>query len=46
LCQVEASQAGPLYQDALDNVAENVESIASIIKEQIVFSRQQVAALQ
>jgi len=46
LCQVEASQAGPMYKDALDNVAENVESIASIIKEQIVFSRQQVAALQ
>lgn len=45
LCQVEASQAGALYQDALNNVAENVESIASKIKKQIVFSRRQVATL-
>lgn len=46
LCHVEASQAGELYKDALDNVAENVERIAGTIKEQIVFSRQQVATLQ
>jgi len=46
LCQIEASQAGLAYQDALNNVAENVESIAETIKEQIVFSRQQVAILQ
>lgn len=45
LCQVEASQAGPLYQDALDNVAENVEQIAAKIKEQVIFSRHQVATL-
>jgi len=46
LCQIEASQAGLAYQDALNNVADNVESIAETIKEQIVFSRQQVAILQ
>lgn len=46
LCHVEASQAGPLYQDSLNNVAVNVETIAIKITEQITFSRQQVAILK
>ncbi len=46
LCHVEASQAGPLYQESLNNVAVNVEMISIKITEQIVFSRQQLATLK
>jgi len=46
LSRVEASQAGSLYQDALNNVADNVESAASLIKKHIESSKQLVSSLQ
>jgi len=46
LSRVEASQAGSLYQDALNNVADNVESAAKHIKKHIETSKQLVSNLQ
>jgi len=46
LSRVEASQAGVEYQDALINVANNVESAASEIKDYIKYSQQIVLTLQ
>ena len=46
LSRVEASQAGELYQEALNNVANNVESAASLIKIQIKESQQLVFSLR
>lgn len=46
LSRVEASQAGVLYEDALNNVANNVESAALLIKEHIQNSQKLVSALQ
>ena len=46
LSRVEASQAGTQYQDALINVADNVEGAASKIKEHIYYSQQMVSTLE
>jgi len=46
LSRVEASQAGAQYQDALINVADNVEGAAGKIKEHIKYSQHVVATLQ
>lgn len=46
LSRVEASQAGEQYQDALINVANNVEGAASKIKEHIKYSQQMVSTLE
>lgn len=46
LSRVEASQAGVLYQEALNNVADNVESAASLIKSHIRESQQLVFSLR
>jgi len=46
LSRVEASQAGIQYQEALINVADNVEGAASKIKEHIHYSQQMVAILE
>jgi len=46
LSRVEASQAGIQYQDALINVADNVEGAASKIKEHIHYSQQMVSILE
>ncbi len=46
LSRVEASQAGTQYQDALINVADNVEGAASKIKEHIHYSQQMVSTLE
>lgn len=45
LSRVEASQAGISYQESLQNVANNVESAANIIKKHILSSKQLVASL-
>lgn len=45
LSRVEASQAGSEYQDALVNVADNVEGAAGKIKDHINYSQQMVAEL-
>jgi len=46
LSRVEASQAGAQYQDALINVADNVEGAASKIKAHIKYSQKMVSTLQ
>ncbi len=46
LSRVEASQAGAQYQDALINVADNVEGAAGKIKDHIKYSQQVVSTLQ
>jgi hypothetical protein len=46
LSRVEASQAGIEYQEALINVANNVEGAASKIKEHINYSQQMVSTLE
>ena len=46
LSRVEASQAGVQYQDALINVADNVEGSASKIKQHIHYSQQMVSTLR
>lgn len=46
LSRVEASQAGTQYQDALINVADNVEGAAGKIKQHIKYSQQMVAVLE
>lgn len=46
LSRVEASQAGIQYQDALINVADNVEGAASKIKDHIKYSQQMVSTLE
>lgn len=46
LSRVEASQAGDQYQEALINVADNVEGAAGQIKEHIKYSQQMVATLE
>lgn len=46
LSRVEASQAGVEYQDALINVADNVEGAASRIKGHIHYSQQMVSTLK
>ena len=46
LSRVEASQAGVQYQDALINVADNVEGAASKIKAHIHYSQQMVSTLK
>lgn len=46
LSRVEASQAGEQYQDALINVADNVEGAASKIKTHIKYSQQMVSILE
>ena len=46
LSRVEASQAGVEYQDALINVADNVEGAASKIKDHIHYSQQMVSTLK
>jgi len=46
LSRVEASQAGIQYQDALINVADNVEGAASKIKDHIHYSQQMVTVLE
>ncbi|MGB0938066.1 MAG: hypothetical protein ACPGTQ_11460 [Colwellia sp.] len=45
LSRVEASQAGSQYQDALINVAENVEGAAGKIKDHISYSQKMVSSL-
>ncbi len=45
LSRVEASQAGTQYQEALINVADNVEGAAGQIKKHIQYSQQMVATL-
>ena len=45
LSRVEASQAGVQYQDALINVAENVEGAAGQIKDHISYSKKMVSTL-
>ena len=45
LSRVEASQAGTQYQDALINVADNVEGAAGKIKEHISYSQKMVSTL-
>jgi len=46
LSRVEASQAGIEYQEALINVANNVEGAASKIKDHIHYSQQMVSTLE
>jgi len=46
LSRVEASQAGSEYQEALINVADNVEGAAGKIKEHIKYSQQMVSTLE
>ncbi|TPH15757.1 chemotaxis protein [Litorilituus lipolyticus] len=46
LSRVEASQAGAQYQDALINVADNVEGAAGKIKNHIKYSQQMVSTLE
>lgn len=46
LSRVEASQAGILYQESLNNVAENVENAANDIKKHIKTSQRLVESLQ
>ena len=46
LSRIEASQAGIEYQEALINVANNVEGAASKIKEYINYSQQMVTSLE
>jgi hypothetical protein len=46
LSRVEASQAGALYQEALNNVADNVENAANLIKSHIYNSQQLVFSLR
>ncbi len=46
LSRAEASQAGVQYQEALINVADNVEGAASKIKEHIKYSQQLVSILE
>jgi hypothetical protein len=46
LSRVEASQAGALYEEALKNVADNVESAASLIKSHIRDSQKLVFSLR
>jgi len=46
LSRVEASQAGSQYQEALINVADNVEGAAGKIKEHIKYSQQMVSTLE
>mgnify|MGYP000365562413 CR=1 FL=1 len=46
LSRVEASQAGSQYQDALINVADNVEGAAGKIKNHIKYSQQMVSTLE
>jgi len=46
LSRVEASQAGSQYQEALINVADNVEGAAGKIKEHIKYSQQMVSILE
>ncbi|NQY86816.1 MAG: chemotaxis protein [Colwellia sp.] len=46
LSRVEASQAGSEYQEALINVADNVEGAAGKIKEHIKYSQQMVSILE
>jgi len=46
LSRVEASQAGALYEEALNNVADNVERAASLIKSHISDSKQLVSSLR
>ncbi len=46
LSRVEASQAGAQYQEALINVADNVEGAAGQIKEHIKYSQQMVTVLE
>ena len=46
LSRVEASQAGTEYQDALINVADNVQGAASKIKDHIHYSQQMVSNLK
>ena len=46
LSRVEASQAGSQYQDALINVADNVEGAAGKIKEHIKYSQRMVSSLE
>jgi len=46
LSRVEASQSGAQYQDALINVADNVEGAAAKIKEHIKYSQHKVSILE
>ncbi len=46
LSRVEASQAGSQYQEALINVADNVEGAAGKIKDHIKYSQQMVSTLE
>lgn len=46
LSRVEASQAGAQYQEALINVADNVEGAAGKIKNHIIYSQQMVSTLE
>jgi len=46
LSRVEASQAGDQYQEALINVADNVEGAAGQIKDHIKYSQQMVSTLE
>lgn len=46
LSRIEASQAGIEYQEALINVANNVEGAASKIKDHIHYSQQMVSTLE
>jgi predicted transcriptional regulator len=46
LSRVEASQAGAQYQEALINVADNVEGAASKIKDHIKYSQRMVSVLE
>jgi len=46
LSRVEASQAGSQYQEALINVADNVEGAAGRIKDHIKYSQQMVSTLE
>ncbi|MGL1957200.1 MAG: hypothetical protein OCD00_07790 [Colwellia sp.] len=46
LSRVEASQAGVQYQDALINVADNVEGAAGKIKDHIKYSQRMVTSLE
>ncbi len=45
LSRIEASQAGNAYQESLHNVADNVESAASVIKQHIQSSQLLVSSL-
>lgn len=46
LSRVEASQAGAIFHDQLNNVADNVESSAFLIKEHIIQSLELIPALE